>query len=60
MYSETVEDVERLTRMSTEMLWLQLEAVTQTWYADLVYKEILRRQNSPTDKSVAIVLKKST
>jgi hypothetical protein len=45
--------------MSTEMLWLQLEAVTQTWYADLVYKEILCRQNSPTDKSVAIVPKKS-
>jgi hypothetical protein len=56
MYND---DIDRIPRMSMEMLLLELQYARQEWWLDLINREILRRQNSRTDKSVAIVLKKS-
>lgn len=58
MHSETFEDIERIPRMSMEMLLLEKEYARQQWWAELIEKEILRRNHWPTDKSVAL-LKKS-
>lgn len=43
MSSERIDDIERIPRMSMEMLLLERQHAIQEWYADLLDKEISRR-----------------